>query len=322
MSKKFEKNARVCFVGDSITANGGYIAKVFDYYRTNLPELGVKMYNCGVGGDSARGALKRLDEDVFDKFNPTEIVLMFGMNDCGYPHFADTDVEKRNRDTLEKRKVHLDSMYKLCEAFKAHGLPVTLCSPTPYDESSPLLNETNYIGVRDELTTYFKLYGEALADFTFKNTVDYITPLTALEKELAEKRLPSFINPDRIHPNAMGHDGMAAIFLKSQGFDVTLPTVESLAAGKEVLPPLSAINAERKKYEELLRGWLAFIDFLFSQNLKGKSDEEHIAYWTQKLAETPESDPQHARIANYLEIKPHEKQYFKKLVELTDAMVK
>lgn len=320
MSKLFEKNARVCFVGDSITANGTYMAKIFDYYREQLPELHVKMYNCGVPGDTATKALGRLDEDIFGKFNPTEIVLMFGMNDCGYTHFAEKDEALRSAKTLELREKHLDSMYKLCRTFEAHGLPVTLCSPTPYDESSPLLGGTNYIGVRDELAEYFARYREALADFTFKNTVDYITPLTALEEELAEKRLPSFISPDRIHPLPIGHDGMAAIFLRSQGFDLQLPTAESIAEGRELLPPLSEKNAERKQFEQSLRGWVAFIDYLFSESLAGKSCEEYVLHWSKVLSQTDKSDPMYARLENYVEQKPHAAKNLEMLKILTDEM--
>ena len=37
-SLAFEKGSRVVFLGDSITTNGLFIAKIFDYYHTYLPE--------------------------------------------------------------------------------------------------------------------------------------------------------------------------------------------------------------------------------------------------------------------------------------------
>ena len=46
-------NARVCFVGDSITANNGYISYIQDYFYKNRNADKIKFYNCGASGGSS-----------------------------------------------------------------------------------------------------------------------------------------------------------------------------------------------------------------------------------------------------------------------------
>ena len=80
MNKMFAKDAKVLFVGDSIITAGHFVAKIFDYYNENFPELNVRIYNKGVPGDSASGMLRRFEADIMD-IEATEVVLMAGMND-------------------------------------------------------------------------------------------------------------------------------------------------------------------------------------------------------------------------------------------------
>ena len=62
----------VVFVGDSITQGWG------DKPGGDLP--GVKVANRGIGGDTSRGVLIRLKEDVI-ALNPSAVVLLIGTND-------------------------------------------------------------------------------------------------------------------------------------------------------------------------------------------------------------------------------------------------
>ena len=78
----FEKDARVCFLGDSITAVGTYIAHIQEYYKTHCKERRVKMYNVGVPGDSASVCVKWIRHMLMlSQYKPSDVVIMFGMND-------------------------------------------------------------------------------------------------------------------------------------------------------------------------------------------------------------------------------------------------
>ncbi len=60
------------FLGDSITQGwGGGLGAAFP---------GVKVANRGISGDTTRGVLLRLDEDVLT-LDPTAVVLLIGTND-------------------------------------------------------------------------------------------------------------------------------------------------------------------------------------------------------------------------------------------------
>ncbi|HWA97307.1 MAG TPA: GDSL-type esterase/lipase family protein, partial [Pirellulales bacterium] len=62
----------VVFLGDSITQGWG------PDFKGKFP--GMKLANRGIGGDTTRGMLIRLDEDVL-ALNPAAIVLLMGTND-------------------------------------------------------------------------------------------------------------------------------------------------------------------------------------------------------------------------------------------------
>ena len=63
----------VVFLGDSITQGWNSLARVF-------PDF--KVVNRGIGGDTTRGVLYRLNADVLD-LKPRAIVLLIGTNDIG-----------------------------------------------------------------------------------------------------------------------------------------------------------------------------------------------------------------------------------------------
>jgi lysophospholipase L1-like esterase len=78
----------VVFLGDSITQ--GWKPD----FRGQFP--GMKLANRGIGGDTTRGMLIRLKEDVLD-LNPSAIVLLMGTNDIGVeiaPEIAGRNLEK------------------------------------------------------------------------------------------------------------------------------------------------------------------------------------------------------------------------------------
>ena len=107
----FKGGDRVAFVGNSITDGGHYHSYIWLYYMTRFPEARMRMYNCGIGGDTSLEILRRIDHDVFAK-RPTVLTLTFGMNDSGYFEyngdnpgaFADSKVAESRRNFLEIEK--------------------------------------------------------------------------------------------------------------------------------------------------------------------------------------------------------------------------
>ena len=314
----FEKDARVVFLGDSITANGLFIAKIFDYYRTNFPERKVKMYNFGVPGDSAAGCIRMHRHELLLELQPTEIVLMFGMNDINRTYYQDDrrydpEFQKCAQNTKEK---HTERMKEIVAFLRAQNLPVTLCSSTPYDEISTVPTE-NLIGCQKALTDIYNADLEALSPLTLKGTVNFAQVMNQLLIELKKQELPSFIGPDRVHPNELGHDLMARIFLHAQGLLPENPTLDTLS---DTLPPLSEANQSRKEAEVIWRS-TAYLDFNAQWGQEAMNAEERCAYWRERLKTIEDKESYLYRCAAlYPERKPNEKENFALMLQRTDEM--
>ena len=108
----------LCFLGDSITRRGYWIAEIFEYLKKDR----VRVYNCGVSGDSASAAIMRLYVDCLSR-TPDTVVMMFGMNDIGrtlYDEGAGDTTEKRHA-RIEKYKA---SIRTLSEMIRSAGIMV------------------------------------------------------------------------------------------------------------------------------------------------------------------------------------------------------
>ena len=54
-----------CFLGNSITDGGHYHSYIWLYYMTRFPDMPIRVFNGGIGGDTAYDMNKRLDGDIF-----------------------------------------------------------------------------------------------------------------------------------------------------------------------------------------------------------------------------------------------------------------
>ena len=322
MNKTFEKNARVLFVGDSIITAGFFVAKIFDYYNENLPSLNVRIYNKGVPGDSAGGMLRRFEEDIMDT-EATEVVLMAGMNDIHRDLYAVENPDAENLAARERVKDgHCDAMIRLAQLFAEKGLPITLCSSTPYDEVSDI-PELNLRGCFDALCEIYRRDCENLKGYNLKNTIDFITPMKEIIDSLAERKQISIVGADRVHPTAIGHEVMARVFLCGQGIDIAPATAQSVIDGSVALPEYTPLNAKRFEYEKLLRT-LAFVDYHlpWDRNAYPTVDEK-IQFWLENAdIKYPNGGYSHIQAMKYAEEKKNEALYREKLNEYTEKMVK
>ena len=222
---QFTKDSVVCFVGDSITANGGWIRRIYEYYRLE-EKIPCKLLNCGVPGDSAANALFRLEETVFP-LQPTDVVLAFGMNDARIYLYDDRPVDDRR--CLERRRA-IDSciefLREIAGNFARRNIRVTFCTPTPYDELQTC-DVPALLGAAAALQE-IGCRIRALAQEFGGHVIDLNTPFNRLLLQLYKKD-QTVIGPDRVHPLPEGHEFMARVFLRDQGFPVEIPeTLEAL----------------------------------------------------------------------------------------------
>jgi lysophospholipase L1-like esterase len=196
------------FLGDSITQGWG------DDVGGSFP--GVKVANRGISGDTTRGMLIRLKDDVL-ALNPTGVVLLMGTNDL--------------EEGAEPETIAANLKLILAE-LKKHDpkMPVILCQvfPSSATKKRPA----------DKIKSLNKLYAAAVkgdAQVTLIET----WPLFADEKGDAKEA--EF--PDLLHPNKSGYAKWGAAlwpilatldFLETKDDDfVVEPGFESLFNGKD-----------------------------------------------------------------------------------------
>lgn len=202
---------RVVFYGDSITDNGFYTKYVEAFVRLRFPDLDVRFFNAGVGGDRVSGGWmgpvdERLTRDLFSR-KPTVITVMLGMNDGGY----------------QPSKPEIENPYKtgyqhIIERFKkeAPHARVFLIKPSPFDDVTRAPGwEGGYNGVMKSYSDFL----EGLAKANGYASVDFNGPVVQmLEKAKAENAEQSAkIIGDRVHPGGAGHLVMAQQLLMSWG---------------------------------------------------------------------------------------------------------
>ncbi|MBR2465630.1 MAG: hypothetical protein IKB38_01705 [Clostridia bacterium] len=277
---RFENGARVVFFGDSITANGTWMRRILQYYRENT-DLRFEMYNAGVPGDNASAAQGRIYETVLP-FDPTDVVIMFGMNDVGRNYYG----VPLTGDCVIERRAMIDksiiSIKSIINNLRSLGIRVILCSPTPYDELSDI-KEINRIGVEAAL---FEL-GERLKVYAKENDIPFIDFNSAMLEILKKlsKTNKSCIGPDRVHPTPAGHELMAALFLAAQGFDVEIPrTYEKMCTLAE--QPFD--EWENKRYaleKKVVNG--SFVDRCLYHGVKNSDNIRQIIRDFPKEMRTP-----------------------------------
>jgi len=165
----------VVFLGDSITQGWG------NDIGGDFP--GMKVANRGISGDTTRGVLIRLQEDVL-ALNPTAVVLLIGTNDL--EEDADPETITANlKLILAQLKEHNSQM------------PVILCQVFPSSASKKR--------PADQIKQINDLYARAVKG---DPQVIYIETWTLFANAEGDAKQEEF--PDLLHPNKQGYKKWAA----------------------------------------------------------------------------------------------------------------
>ena len=244
----------ICFLGDSITANGTWEAEIFEKARHDK----IRFYNCGVSGSNATSALERLYYMGLEK-NPDMVSIMFGVNDnnCGYYYNKEREpgqLEREKKEAEERFELYKNSMRTLCEKVKQAGAELVLCTPVPFDNVTPGEMEKDLSIPLDKAVPYIK---ELAEEFGAK-IVDFNGEMKKhMEKECIFK-------PDRVHPNDRGYRLMAEIWSNTM-FDGKY----AVCADDEYV--VCEKLAKRNELEHILHN-VRLIEYCFLGTMKSKKD--------------------------------------------------
>ncbi len=294
MLEKFPDGARVCFVGDSLTAQNTVQWMTVDCYKRNFPNANIQFFNCGVAGGTAASALLYLEDDVLIH-NPTHAVIGFGVNDSSRDTLSLPHSFERYDRLVTAFENYKKNMRTLCDALIDRGVKVTLCTPPPYDEYH-------------ESTTPALVGGYALmlayAEEARKIAKEKDLPLCDYAQYFArEMQMDLLYNGDHVHPNNHGYYVMGKYFLSLQGLD----------AGEECHTPPEYLKdwcASVAKRVEIFSGELMVVrDYSLPLEEKIKVAEEYIKTRTDVI-------PRMIEIAtHFIELKPHQAEIFKEMDE-------
>ena len=210
MLEIFPAGSRVCFIGDSLTAQNTVQWMTVDAYKTNFPNANVEFFNCGVAGGTAASALLYLEDDVLIH-NPTHAVVAFGVNDSSRDTLSLPRTAERYDRMVTAFENYKTNLRNLCDTLIERGIKVTLCTPPPYDE----YHESNIPSLVGGYALMLAYAEEARKVAKEKNLplCDYAA---YFEREMQTDVL---YTADHIHPNAHGYYVMGKYFLSQQGLD-------------------------------------------------------------------------------------------------------
>jgi len=164
-------------------------------------DLGCQFWNAGKSGDTASGALNRLDADALSH-NPTVVTICFGMND--------------SRIWPRGHQQYKDALTELVKRCKDAGARIVLLTPPCVDEgrnfgNDPVANKP--IGFNMQLWTFARKVFEVGKEQDVP-VIDVFHPLlAALHKGQSRDRSFTLI-PDLIHPSPEGHYVIAMTILE------------------------------------------------------------------------------------------------------------
>ena len=291
----------ICFLGDSITRRGYWIAEIFEHLRGS----GTVVYNCGVSGDSASHASHRLYTDCLSR-TPDTVVMMFGMNDIGralYEEGAGDNEQKKS----ERLEVYRTSVRKLAAMIREAGIALILCTPTPYNDVTP--SDLPKCSANDGLA--------ACAEFIRRFAEELGVPCVDFFAELYPMIGKEYSTlPDLVHPTPESHHPMAQIFLR------TLGPVENI--NPTPFLPMNKLAQARFDVEQQLRE-IYFIEWnqMYAERISHKmTHADFLALAESKLADAREKkdERQIQWFSNYLSIVENRLEYENELVRLTLQM--
>lgn len=198
---------------------------------TRFPDMPIRVFNGGIGGDTAYDMNKRLDGDIF-AMKPSVLMVTFGMNDSGYFEY---NGDKPKEFGEQKYQESIKNYQQMEKRFK--DLPdtrIVMVGTSPYDETVQLKENTPFKIKNETIKRLVEYQKESAAKNNWEFT-DLNAPMTAINQQYQQKD-PTFTlcGSDRIHPDNDGHMVMAYLYLKAQGF-----------AGREVADvQIDAANAK------------------------------------------------------------------------------
>jgi lysophospholipase L1-like esterase len=243
---------KVAFLGDSITANGmqpgGYVQLVASAMHGVARDIII--VPAGVGGNTSKDMLARLDKDVLSK-KPDWMTLSCGVNDVWHgPTGVDLETYKKN-------------ITSIVDQASAAGIKVCILTATMIYEDPANPNNQKLAAYNDFLRGLAKQRNLPLADLN-----------ADMQAELAQMRAGTpppgnLLTFDGVHMNGLGNEMMAGGILKAFGLtDDQIKQAREvwldLPAGAPLTPKLQLTVRQYQQLQALAAAQKKTVDDLVS----------------------------------------------------------
>lgn len=286
----FPSDARVCFVGDSLTSCS-WSEYVYEYYLEKCPGTKLRMYNAGIGSATISFIMNYLEEDVF-VWKPTHVVIMFGANDI--PHYAG-GVE-------DKTKAFENDMRRLAQVFIDRNVTVYFAV------------EPRYPQVQTDCDIYHNVTMK-LAKEMNTGVCDFYTLFDPFMQQYHD----IVIQEDQTHFTQIGEAVIARLFLYSQGFDIDITDYKAMLKRIDM-----TYYGDRKNiFDRKLRA-MWFAEALILIAVIGDSVENKLKRLYGRIptrADGAWGDLEFYRAIDYIEIRPNMDIYIAQVESAIDLMI-
>jgi lysophospholipase L1-like esterase len=210
-----EKNAKLVFIGDSVTDCGrarpvgeglfgaigtGYAGYVNALLDATVPQMKIRVVNMGSSGNNVRDLEARWQTDVMD-LKPDWLSIMIGINDV-WRQF-DCPLQTESHVYPDEYAETLD---RLVAGTKAHVKGLVLMTPYYMEPNRD-----------DPMRRTMDRYGAIAGDVAKRHGTLFVDTQSAFDAYFKEYH-PNNVAWDRIHPNHIGHMIIARQFLNAVGY--------------------------------------------------------------------------------------------------------
>ncbi|GAA0285879.1 lysophospholipase L1-like esterase [Gracilibacillus halotolerans] len=213
-----EKGDKLIFIGDSVTdcdrakpegeglfqaLGNGYVSIVDSFLQSTYPELGVRVVNKGISGNTVRDLKARWQEDIMSQ-EADWVSIMIGINDV-WRQFDSPNI-KEHHVYIEEYEETLRSLVKETQAVAKQ---IVLMTPFYIEQNAS-----------DLMRAKMDEYGAIVKKISEEEGTIFIDTQDAF-LEVLDDLYAAALAWDRVHPNQTGHTILAKSFLNTIGFDWT-----------------------------------------------------------------------------------------------------
>ncbi|MFC0214746.1 SGNH/GDSL hydrolase family protein [Paenibacillus chartarius] len=212
---KLEKGSKLVMIGDSITDCGrnrpvgdgfnalgsGYVAIVNAMLQSGYPELGIRVINMGISGNTVLDLKDRWYSDVLE-LKPDWLSIMIGINDVWRQFDTPFQTEKHvDIDTYERE------LRSLVRQMKPDLKGLVLMTPFYIEPNRD-----------DAMRARMDAYGAVVKRIADEEGTILVDTQAAFEPVL-KHLYPAALCWDRVHPSMPGHMVLAKAFLRGIGYE-------------------------------------------------------------------------------------------------------